>query len=146
MDIEHLRIVYSYRMQNAIAIQRVGLVTMPIPVGGTQVDLNVSRPFSRTDTQSGIEEIGAGIAIVQTGLQDVQSFAAFRYQWLQTENALRPDVVKESFVHVTDCKASRKNIHSLSINAGNSNAEQTGHLLLQGHSFISCRFGEVLAR
>ncbi len=61
---------------------------MAIPVGGTQVNLYVSRPFSRTDTQSGIEEIGAGIAIVQTGLQGVQSFAAFRYQWLQTENAL----------------------------------------------------------
>jgi hypothetical protein len=50
---------------------------MAIPVGGTQVNLYVSRPFGPTDTYTGIEEIGTCIMIVEACLQNLQGLARF---------------------------------------------------------------------
>lgn len=46
----------------------VGVVPVTVPVGGIDVDLGVTGPFSTADNQPGIKEIRTGITVVNPGL------------------------------------------------------------------------------
>ena len=52
------------------------VVAMPPPVAGLDMDLDVAYPFPAVDAQTGVEEIRAGIPVVDAGIDDFHIVAA----------------------------------------------------------------------
>ena len=68
-------IVLRHHMEHHRVVGLVGVVMMPAPIGCAQMNLHIPRPHLATDINLGIEEVGAGIGVEQTGVDD-RDFAA----------------------------------------------------------------------
>ena len=62
-------------MEHHRVVGLVGVVMMPAPIGCAQMNLHIPRPHLATDINLGVEEVGAGIGVEQTGVDD-RDFAA----------------------------------------------------------------------
>ena len=79
-------------MEDDAIVGFVGGMVVLIPVGGTEVNLDISSPFDATDGDSGVEEIGACIAVELTGAKNDNRLAIGGGQ-PSAEHLVMPDIM-----------------------------------------------------
>ena len=75
----------------------VGLVAVHEPLRRTQMQLYVAHPQRGADAYLGVEEVGPGIAVVQSGVYHLHGLALCGGERCQGEEAVLPYVVQELF-------------------------------------------------
>ena len=55
-------------MQNGIVVRGVGIVPMPEPVGGFQMQFDIAGPKGSANLQFSIEEVGSLVGVVHAGV------------------------------------------------------------------------------
>jgi hypothetical protein len=89
-----MAIVFAHHMKDNIIVGLVAVVSMTQPIGGLGVYLYVSHPHSAVYLQLSIEEIGAGIGVGQTRIDNLYQLASSGSQLAQREDFMLPNVVK----------------------------------------------------
>ena len=64
----YLAINHLCNMQNGVVVRGVGIVPMPEPVGGFQVQFYIAGPKGSANLQFCIEEVGALVGVVHAGV------------------------------------------------------------------------------
>ena len=85
----------AYDMQDHIVIARIAVVSVLVPVGGTAMNLHIAHPQHAVDLQLCIEEVGAGVIIVQTGVYHLDRPSVSSLQSLQRQQPVPPAIMQD---------------------------------------------------
>ena len=72
-------------------------MTVLIPVASLQVYLDITHPKGVADTHLGIEEVGTGITIMQSGIDDFHRSSVCCLQRMEWQQTMFPRVVQQLF-------------------------------------------------
>ena len=67
-------------MEYDVVVGRIGVVTVTLPVRRTQVQLNIAHPHRTAYAHLGVEEVRAGICVMQTGVYNLNLLTVGREQ------------------------------------------------------------------
>ena len=81
-------------MEHRVVVVRITLMTMQEPVARLVVDLHITYPQCTTDFHLRIEEVRAGIKIMQTRVDDLHRLAVGGVQSLQRIELVLPAIVQ----------------------------------------------------
>ena len=84
-------------VEDYIVVGGIRLMTVALPVAGTQVDFHISHPHRSADTHFGIKEVGTGIPIMQAGVYDLHRLSPGGRQGAKGQHPMFPDVVQQLF-------------------------------------------------
>lgn len=80
-------------MQHDIVVVFVGFVAVSIPIRRAIVDFDVAHPELSVDFDFGIEEIGAGIVVVQSRVDDFERETVGRVHRLGEKEPVLPGIM-----------------------------------------------------
>ena len=86
--------VCTHDVQDCVVVGRVEVVAVGKPVGGFLVDFHVARPQRAADFDFGVEEVGAGVAVVQSRVDDVYGLAVGSGERRAWPKLLLPNVMQ----------------------------------------------------
>ena len=92
--ISHCAIGHAYNMKNHVRIGGIGGVKMAIPICGIVVYLHIAYPQGAVNKDFSIEEVGAGIVVVQAWADHLDKTAVGSAQFSQREYFVLPDVMQ----------------------------------------------------
>lgn len=84
---------HAHHMQHDIVVVFVGFVAVSIPIRRTIVDFDVAHPELSVDFDFGIEEIGAGIVVVQSRVDDFERETIARAHRLGEKEPVLPSIM-----------------------------------------------------
>ena len=84
-------------MQHNVVVAWILIMAMLVPVRGTVVNLNVAHPKCFTNLYLRIEEIGSGVVIVQTRIDDLDGTPVGGRQLAQRQQFMFPSIVEQYF-------------------------------------------------
>lgn len=84
---------HAHHMQHDIVVVFVGFVAVSIPIRRTIVDFDVAHPELSVDFDFGIEEIGAGIVVVQSRVDDFERETVGRAHRLGEKEPVLPGIM-----------------------------------------------------
>lgn len=95
----HFLVSTADDMENDTVVGGVEVVAVGKPVGRREVYLHVAAPLTRADAQTGIQEIGTGIAVVDANRQDFNGLPVRCLLRKARPEALLPNIMEEYFRH-----------------------------------------------
>ena len=82
-----------HHMEDDIVVGRVLVMMMSIPVAGTEMDFDIAHEELPANLHLCIEEVGTGIRIVQSWVDDFNLLTINRLQVFRTQQAVLPSIV-----------------------------------------------------
>ena len=92
--IRYCAIGHADNMKNHVRIGGIGGVKMTIPICGIVMYLHIAYPQSAVNKDFSIEEVGAGIVVVQARADYLDKTAVGSAQFSQREYFVLPDVMQ----------------------------------------------------
>ena len=84
-------------MENDRIISAVAIVAVTVPVGSTNMHLDITGPCTVADTHLGIEKVRTGVTIEQTGVDHLQTLAVDTAHIGRQDQAMLPHILHQSF-------------------------------------------------
>ena len=91
----HVGIGHLADVEHDVVVARVAVVAVLVPVAGAVVNLDVAHPEGAADAYLGVEEVGPGVAVVQSRVDDFHFAAVGCRQLFQRQHLVLPSVVQE---------------------------------------------------
>ena len=81
-------------VQDHVVVRRVGVVTMQKPVGRALVNLHIAHPHHAVDAHLGVEEVGSGVHVMQSGVYHLHAASVGSLQFGERQNTMLPYIVQ----------------------------------------------------